>query len=77
MCRRRRWPEDRLFAPETESGSGSSLTSIRELAGKREREKKSDKETEPEGLEIRMGNVDDKERCTRNTQGYVGAVLWV
>ncbi len=38
MCRRRRWPEDRLFAPETESGSGSSLTSVGELAGTRKRE---------------------------------------
>lgn len=39
MYRRRRWPEDRQFAPETESGSGSSLTSVGELARKRKRVK--------------------------------------
>lgn len=29
MCRRRRWPKDRLFAPETESGNGSYLTWVK------------------------------------------------
>lgn len=38
MYRRRRWPEDRLFAPETESENGSSVTSTGEWA----REEKQD-----------------------------------
>lgn len=77
MCRRRHWPEDRLFAPVTESVNGWPSPSVAELARKREEKKnlksawkygaerkcnvKAEKNTE----EIKIGNIEMLTKPTR------------